>query len=291
MASGVGQQPAAGLSRLAVASTAAAAALLAAGGFLVGWATRDLAEHQRRRRRSPRPQPRQRPRQPLADGALPTGGVPLPKWLQWLAGDEKHYRFTMREWEDLDWREARGWKGSDLIHAEGSAVRIPCYFYSPEEKALRGPVVFGVAAESHRGLCHGGSMTSVIDDVVGHLCFLGAGRGPWDGATVQVNCKLSKPVTVGQTLKVEGKITRQEKKKVFIEASLSDEHGTLYASAEGISIVEAKMQAERSALDSRRWVFDEANRVVSDFAAEDREQLSGLHRQVSSALARLRAAR
>ena len=47
-----------------------------------------------------------------------------------------------------------------------------------------GQVYFGSDAESHRGLCHGGAMTSVLDDVCGHVCFV-TGNGPWDGATVE----------------------------------------------------------------------------------------------------------
>lgn len=190
----------------------------------------------------------------------------LPGWLQWLEESPTHYRMLLREWEDAAWRSKWGWHGSDLIHGPSSPVRIPCYFYSPSERTLRGPVTFGAAAESHRGFCHGGAMTSAMDDVLGHVSFLATGQGPWTGATVQVNCKLSKPVRVGQTLLIAGKVSRQEKRKVFIEATLSDEAGAVYATMEGLSVAGAQLQSEVSELERRQWVFDEESRTVFDSA-------------------------
>ena len=65
-------------------------------------------------------------------------------------------------------------------------------------------------------------MTSLMDDLCGHICFVG-GAGPWCGATVQVNCSLKKPVRVGDVLKVVGQITSIERKKVKITAQLLGE--------------------------------------------------------------------
>ncbi|CAJ1381125.1 unnamed protein product [Effrenium voratum] len=201
----------------------------------------------------------------------------LPAWLKWLEGSSKHLRVRMREWEDGLWRKSSGWHGHDLIHSPQSAVYIPCYFYSPAEKMLQGPVCFGPGAESHRGLCHGGAMTSAaasgekndhgdpaFDDLLGHLAFLAAGEGPWSGATVQINCKLCKPVRVGQTLLLEGHVAKQERKKVFVEARLVGETGEVYGRMDGLSIVGAKMQEEDSELDRRQWHFDEAKRAIVD---------------------------
>lgn len=201
-------------------------------------------------------------RRKKAFNALPA--YELPEWLKWLEESSSHLRVRMREWEDGHWRKSSGWHGSDLIHSENSAVYIPCYFYSPLEKKLQGPVVFGSSAESHRGFCHGGAMTSAFDDLLGHLAFLAAATGPWDGATVQINCKLSKPVRVGQTLLLEGHVTKQERRKVFVEAKLLDANGDVYGMMDGISIVGAKIQSEESELDRRQWHFDNELRGVVD---------------------------
>eukprot|EP00405_Crypthecodinium_cohnii_P023899 CAMPEP_0206486852 /NCGR_PEP_ID=MMETSP0324_2-20121206/41273_1 /ASSEMBLY_ACC=CAM_ASM_000836 /TAXON_ID=2866 /ORGANISM="Crypthecodinium cohnii, Strain Seligo" /LENGTH=253 /DNA_ID=CAMNT_0053965183 /DNA_START=49 /DNA_END=810 /DNA_ORIENTATION=+ len=195
-----------------------------------------------------------------------------PKWVQELESDKDHYRVLMREWEDEAWRTKCGWQGRDLIHGRGSAVHIPCYFYSPKARSLKGPVYFTALAESHRGLCHGGAMTSALDDVLGHVCFLACGAGPWTGATVQLNVKLSKPVSVGQVLKIEAivkeenKVPGKERSKVFIEATLSDEDGNVYASMDGISVAGVKLQKVETEVCGRGWHFDEDLRIMYDSA-------------------------
>lgn len=200
--------------------------------------------------------------------------VDLPEWLQWIADGPTTYRVMMREWEDPAWRKKSGWQGSDLIHGPHSAVSIPLYYFNTTDKVLRGPVTFGANSESHRGFCHGGAMTSAMDDVLGHVCFMAVGSGPWTGATVQVNVQLMKPVRVGQTLLVEAKVTQVEKaKKVSVEASLSDETGEKYAQMTGLSIAGAKIQPVQSELDKRTWSFDEAHRIMFDSAWDTPTQL------------------
>eukprot|EP00927_Polykrikos_kofoidii_P061623 TRINITY_DN56460_c0_g1_i1.p1 TRINITY_DN56460_c0_g1~~TRINITY_DN56460_c0_g1_i1.p1 ORF type:complete len:290 (+),score=38.34 TRINITY_DN56460_c0_g1_i1:93-872(+) len=196
--------------------------------------------------------------------ATASAAAALPAWLRWLAHDPGYYCFLLREWSDVAWRQKCGWQGVDLIHRTGSAVHVPCYYYSCETRTLQGPAVFGTAAESHRGLCHGGAMTSVIDDVLGHVGILSAGMGPWNGATVQVNCQLKKPVCIGQTLLVRGCVSRQEGRKVFVEATLLDEAGDTYATGEGVVIAGAKLQKVERDVDRRTWIFDTAHRAVYD---------------------------
>lgn len=133
------------------------------------------------------------------------------------------------EWEERGWRDAQGWHGNDLIHnRRGKAVRVLDYYFKKQDESLVGVVHFGPDAESHRGLCHGGAMTSVMDDLLGHLSFLAEGT-PWCGATVQVNVKLKKPVKVGQYLRISGRVVKREGSKVFISGKLEDENGNEYA--------------------------------------------------------------
>jgi hypothetical protein len=67
--------------------------------------------------------------------------------------------------------------------------------YSPKcggvGTTLRGIVHFTSAAESHKGLCHGGAMCSVFDDIIGWTAFSVTGVCiPWSGYTVEVNTRL-----------------------------------------------------------------------------------------------------
>jgi acyl-coenzyme A thioesterase PaaI-like protein len=185
-----------------------------------------------------------------------------PSWIKTLV-EPGFRRVRMREWEDHKWREALGWRGQDLCHSPLSdAVFISAYFYNPIRRILLGAVHFGPNAESHRGLCHGGACTSAFDDAIGHLAFL-SGRGPWAGATVQVNVSLKRPIQVGDCLVLEAKIDRVERgKKVFILAELRNASGEIFASCEGLSIAGARLAdnpskrastADAEALRARQW--------------------------------------
>ena len=176
----------------------------------------------------------------------------IPEWLQPLFASGT--RVWLREWEDDDWRRRNGWVGSDLCHnRSGQAVRVLDYFFDAQSESLTGIVSFGPDAESHRGLCHGGAMTSAMDDALGHITFF-AGDGPWQGATVQVNTKLQKPVQIGQLLKLEAKIVKREGRKVHVAAQLVDSDGSVYASMEGLSIAGVKLGEHDDAVSRRRWI-------------------------------------
>jgi hypothetical protein len=95
--------------------------------------------------------------------------APTAAWADALAEDPKNALVRLREWEDMKWRKQAGFHGRDLCHdPDGRAVRVLQYYYCAAESTLTGVVHFGPDCESHRGLCHGGSFTSVVDDVLGH---------------------------------------------------------------------------------------------------------------------------
>ncbi|KAI2512254.1 Thioesterase superfamily [Fragilaria crotonensis] len=138
--------------------------------------------------------------------------------------DRRSYgeELKVAEWELMDYREKNGWKGRDMVHDENAPVRIHQYFVKygngigdlergGEGTALTGIVHFSPKAESHRGVCHGGSMTAVMDDVVGWVAFLASGTcQPWSGYTVQINTSLRKAIPVDSWLLVSGTITKVE---------------------------------------------------------------------------------
>jgi acyl-coenzyme A thioesterase PaaI-like protein len=144
-------------------------------------------------------------------------------------------------------------KGRDLVHDRNSPVRITQYFVQYGEgegiegferggvgTVLTGIAVFTKLAESHQGYCHGGSMCSVMDDVVGWCSFLTTGFcRPWSGFTVQVNTSLCKPVPVDSTLLVRALITKVDRRKVYLEATLVDptDNNNLHAKCEGVAVL------------------------------------------------------
>lgn len=133
-------------------------------------------------------------------------------------------------------RQKQGWQGRDLLHDVHAPVRITQYFvkYGHDQPLpglerggvgtiLTGVVHFTRRAESHAGFCHGGSMTSVMDDVIGWNAFLATGVcRPWTGYTVQVNTSLKRPIPVNTILLVQAKIVKIVRRKVSIEAIIYD---------------------------------------------------------------------
>ena len=79
---------------------------------------------------------------------------------------------------------------------------------------------------------------------------------------MQVNCKLMKPVHVGDVLKLVGRIEKQESKekggrtstKVYISAQLIGEDGALFASLDGLSITPVAMALVDDAVARRSWL-------------------------------------
>ena len=160
----------------------------------------------------------------------------------WVAEGAQPY--ALPEWEQGFDRKANGWLGTDLCHHPTSPASVHGYWWDASRSTLCGEVTFTPAAESHKGLCHGGSMTMVMDDVVGHAAFAAVGK-PWGGGTVQINTRLRAPVRVGETLRCEGAVTKREGRKVFVRAVLTNGDGKVHAECDGIA-VEADLQKTRA---------------------------------------------
>jgi hypothetical protein len=87
--------------------------------------------------------------------------------------------------------------------------------------SLSGIVHFSHRAESHKGYCHGGSMCSIMDDIIGWCGFVVTGQCiPWSGYTVQVNTKLQCPIKINSILPIQAIVTKIERRKIFITATL-----------------------------------------------------------------------
>ena len=85
-------------------------------------------------------------------------------------------------------------------------------------------------------------MTSVMDDVIGWTAFHVTGKCiAWSGFTAQVNVSLKRPIAVGSIVKIVGRVTRWEGRKVWVEATLiavqDDESEIEHCTAEGLVIL------------------------------------------------------
>jgi len=183
--------------------------------------------------------------------AATSSAIRYPDWVEELQ-DDWGERLRVPEWEDDaddendgvavggggddgsnngngSYRSKNGWRGRDLVHDRRSPVRITDYFVKYGKDgggagtSLTGICVFTDRAESHRGFCHGGSMTSLVDDAVGWCAFCASGLvKPWSGFTVQINASLRKPVPIGSVLLVRAEIVNVERRKVSVRVKIVD---------------------------------------------------------------------
>lgn len=196
-----------------------------------------------------------------SDDAMLDLGLP-----QWAEDHDWGEPLVVPEWDDVDsFRQKGGWQGRDLVHDRQSPVRILEYFVQwgngdgiAGSKGGVGTVLTGIAhftkrAESHRGFCHGGSMCSLMDDVVGWAGFLTSGVcRPWSGFTVQINTGLKKPIRVDSFLVLRATITKIERRKVSIRAELIDpeaeeENNGVHAVCEGLVVLNRGVLEEEPA--------------------------------------------
>jgi hypothetical protein len=195
------------------------------------------------------------------DWRYSNAAIVLPHWVDQLRPTWGE-RLIRPEWEDSYLRREKGWLGQDLCHASDSPVRILDYYTTPS--VVTGVVYFSPRAESHRGFCHGGSMCSVMDDILGWTAFLLAPQhrqpeqqqerrhNSWNGYTAQVNVSLKKPVPVHSVLLLQGSITKREgARKVYVKAHLvnpncnnssnngssTGSHGAIHAVGEGLVLL------------------------------------------------------
>mmetsp|Transcript_17453 Transcript_17453/g.25791 ORF Transcript_17453/g.25791 Transcript_17453/m.25791 type:complete len:391 (+) Transcript_17453:183-1355(+) len=155
------------------------------------------------------------------------------------------------EWIQPSYRSRKGWKGSDFIHHKDSPVRIIDYFvdYGNAENgkerggvgtSLTGIVHFTNRTESHQGLCHGGSITAVLNDIVAWTAFMVTGKcQPWSGFTTQINTSIHKPISLDSWMLVTGTISEVKERKVTVLVKLIDpkSNNNLHAEGDGFVIL------------------------------------------------------
>jgi hypothetical protein len=158
------------------------------------------------------------------------------EWFDDIVHSPGAKELRVKEWDDETWRLSEGgFSGVDFCHSKQAAVRIVKYAILPPHSTVNeadpfprliGATHFTSRAESHRGLCHGGSFCALMDDAIGWLGFCISGKVlPWSGYTVQVNTSLKKSVPVGSLLRLESWVNRRDgKRKLWIHARLSDPH-------------------------------------------------------------------
>lgn len=108
----------------------------------------------------------------------------------------------------------------------------------PEVKTL---ITLGPLVSGFPGVCHGGVVMAVLDEVLSILVQLNWKRGVIRGTTqlmtAYLNTTFSRPVAVPGTYLVRATLDRVQGRKAFGSVWVEDEHGVVLTRAEGLFVM------------------------------------------------------
>lgn len=121
----------------------------------------------------------------------------------------------------------RRFTGSNFVGGDwqnGFGVR----FERQPDDSLRAEVVFDELKQGPPGYAHGGAIAAVLDEAMTATCF-----ELLDGfvLTVSLNISYERPVLIGLAYYAEGRVEREEGRKIFLNATITSEEGLLCARA------------------------------------------------------------
>ncbi|KAG6363903.1 hypothetical protein INS49_009006 [Diaporthe citri] len=115
---------------------------------------------------------------------------------------------------------------------------------------IKGLITLGGDLDGHPGICHGGIVATIFDEVLGYAAPAGRLAGEGQGAggrpvpsyvTAYLNTTYLRPVRTPGTILVVASTTRVEGRKIWVEASMEDGRGDKLARAEAL-FVEVKLK-------------------------------------------------
>lgn len=112
--------------------------------------------------------------------------------------------------------------------------------------SLSALLTLGPLLNGWRGLCHGGVIMTVLDEVLGQIPALNRASGALPDRTTltaYLNTRFEAPVRTdetpgegGKTVVVRARLTRREGRKMWIEGEMEDEGGRVLARAEALFV-------------------------------------------------------
>ncbi|KAK0755046.1 HotDog domain-containing protein [Schizothecium vesticola] len=110
--------------------------------------------------------------------------------------------------------------------------------------SLSALLTLGPLLNGWRGLCHGGAIMTVLDEVLGQIPALNRASGALPDRTTltaYLNTRFEAPVRTdedvgGKTVVVRARLTRREGRKMWIEGAMEEEGGRVLARAEALFV-------------------------------------------------------
>jgi uncharacterized protein (TIGR00369 family) len=104
-----------------------------------------------------------------------------------------------------------------------SPIPPPTPAHTPEVRAV---FYLGDSLCGHRGITHGGLIATLMDEVSGATTFLTI-KAP--AFTANLNVNYLRPLPAGNYVLVRGKVVNQERRKIYVNVSVEDGRGEVYA--------------------------------------------------------------
>lgn len=104
---------------------------------------------------------------------------------------------------------------------------------------IRSFITLGPNVAGHEGICHGGLVMTLLDEVSGEIGSVNLLRGvipPTMLVTAYLNTKFLRPVPAPSTVFSRTWLTKAEGRKYFVEVVIEDENGVALASADALFV-------------------------------------------------------
>ena len=128
--------------------------------------------------------------------------------------------------------EARAWNWGNAVVGLRNALAPPLDLVRDPDGLMHADVVLGAAYEGPPGLVHGGVAALLLDHLMGETASSGHSRVTLTG-TLTLRYRRGTPLG---PLRLEGRIDREEGRKVYVVATLGDAEGVT-VEADGVFII------------------------------------------------------
>lgn len=128
--------------------------------------------------------------------------------------------------------EARAWNWGNAVVGQRNALAPPLELVRDADGLMHADVVLGAAYEGPPGLVHGGVSALLLDHLMGETASAGHSRVTLTG-TLTMRYRRGTPLG---PLRLEGRIDREDGRKVYVVATLADAEGVT-VEADGVFIV------------------------------------------------------
>lgn len=143
---------------------------------------------------------------------------------------------------------------SGTINSPSTLSHFILFYPRPSEPQsalpeIKGLITLGSDLDGHPGICHGGIVATIFDEVLGYAAPASrlSGEGQDAGkpvpsyVTAYLNTTYLRPVRTPGTILVVARTTKVEGRKIWVEASMEDGRGDKLARAEAL-FVEVKLK-------------------------------------------------